>query len=96
MLRIETWTETPSTVTYALNGRVTEEHLPELGRLLSAARAEGRQVTLDLAGVVLVDRGFVRFLSAGEGARAELAHCPAYVRSWMRCEGCEGDEEKSQ
>jgi hypothetical protein len=93
MLRIETQTETPAEVTYALVGRVTEEHLPELGRLLTAARAAGRRVTLDLAGVVLVDRGVVRFLSTGEGARAELAHCPAYVRSWIRCEG---DEEKTQ
>ena len=96
MLRIETQTETKTGVTYALIGRVTEEHLPEIGRLLAAAREQERRVTLDLSGLVLVDREFVRFLSTGEGARAELAHCPAYVRSWMRCEGCEGDEEKSQ
>jgi ABC-type transporter Mla MlaB component len=93
MLRIETQTETPSDVTYVLTGRVTEEHLPDLARLLSAAREQGRRVTLDLAGVVLVDRGFIRFLSSGEGARVELAHCPAYVRSWIRCEG---REEKTQ
>jgi hypothetical protein len=89
MLRIETQAETPSDVTYVLTGRVTEEHLPDLARLLTAAREQGRHVTLDLAGVVLVDRGFIRFLSSGEGARAELAHCPAYVRSWIRCEGSE-------
>jgi hypothetical protein len=93
MLRIETQTETAAGVTYALIGRVTEEHLPELGRLLTTARHAGRRVTLDLAGVVLVDREVVRFLSTGEGARAELAHCPAYVRSWIRCEG---DEETTQ
>lgn len=93
MLRIEIQTETPATVTYALTGRITEEHLPELGRLLTAAREQGRQVTFDLAGVVLVDRELIRFLSTGEGARAELAHCPAYVRSWIRCEG---DEETIQ
>jgi ABC-type transporter Mla MlaB component len=93
MLRIETQTETAAGVTYALIGRVTEEHLPELGRLLATASDAGRQVTLDLAGVVLVDREVVRFLSIGEGARAELAHCPSYVRSWIRCEG---DEETTQ
>jgi len=93
MLRIETQTDTKAGVTYALIGRVTEEHLPELERLLTAAREQERRVTLDLSGVVLVDREFVRFLSTGEGARAELAHCPAYVRSWMRCEE---DEETNQ
>ena len=97
MLRIETQAETDSTVTYALLGRVTEEHLPELGRMLAAAREQGRRVTLDLAGVVLVDRSFIRFLTAGEGMGAELAHCPAYVRSWARCEGKDEEkEEKSQ
>ena len=93
MLRIETQTETAAGVTYALIGRVTEEYLPELGRLLATARHAGRRVTLDLAGVVLVDREVVRFLSTGEGACVELAHCPAYVRSWIRCEG---DEEATQ
>jgi hypothetical protein len=97
MLRIETQAETESRVTYALVGRVTAEHLPELARLLTAAHEQGRQVTLDLAGVVLVDRSFIRFLTAGEGMGAELAHCPAYVRSWARCEGTdEGKEEKCQ
>ena len=89
MLRIETQTETAAEVTYSLVGRVTGEDLPALERLLATAGGQGRRVTLDLAGVVLVDREFVRFLSTGEGARAELAHCPAYVRSWIRCEGRE-------
>ena len=87
MLRIETRTDTQSTVTYALAGRATREHLPELIELLAAERARGRRVTLDLEGLILADREFVRFLACGEGSRAELAHCPAYVLSWIRCEG---------
>ena len=93
MLRIETQTETAAGVTYALIGKVTEEHMPELERLLTAAIQAGRRVTFDLAGVVLVDRELIRFFSTGEGARAELAHCPSYVRSWIRCER---DEETTQ
>jgi hypothetical protein len=93
MLRIETQTDTAGEVTYALVGKVTEEHVPELERLLATARDAGRQVTFDLAGVVLVDRELIRFLSTGEGARAELSHCPSYVRSWIRCER---DEETTQ
>jgi hypothetical protein len=86
MLRIETRTETADAVTYFLEGQVTREHLDELAGLLAAARVAGRRVTLDLAGVVLVDRQTVRFLAA-EGAAAELLHCPAYVLSWLRCLG---------
>jgi hypothetical protein len=89
MLRIETRTDTTSDVTYALAGRATQEHLPELVELLAAERGRGRRVTLDLEGLVLADREFVKFLACGEGSRAELAHCPAYVLSWIRCEGKE-------
>ncbi len=87
MLRIETRTDKPTEVTYALAGRATQEHLPELTQLLAAERVRGRQVTLDLEGLVLADRDFVRFLARGEGSKVELVHCPAYVLSWIRCEG---------
>jgi hypothetical protein len=87
MLRIETQTETPTEVTYTLDGRATEEHLPELLKLLAAERDRQRRVTLDLAGVVFADRAFVRFLACGQGSGLGLLHCPAYVLSWVRCEG---------
>jgi hypothetical protein len=94
MLRIETRSETTQTITYALAGQITREHLPELRELLSAARAGGRRVTFDLAGVVLVEREFVCFLARGEAEGAELVHCPAYVLSWLRCEGEEEEERE--
>jgi hypothetical protein len=87
MFRIETRTDELSTVTYALAGKATQEHLPELIGLLAAERARGRQVTLDLEGLVLADREFVRFLARGDGSKVALTHCPAYVLSWIRCEG---------
>jgi len=93
MLRIETRTETASAITYALAGKATEEHLPELVQLLAGERARGRRVTLDLEGLILADREFVRFLACGGGTTATLVHCPAYVLSWIRCEGEE--ERKS-
>ena len=86
MLRIETRTDTTSEVTYALAGKATQEHLPELLGLLATERARGRRVTFDLEGLILADRDFVKFLARGEGSQAELVHCPAYVLSWMRCE----------
>lgn len=95
MLRIETRAETPETVTYALAGQVTLEHLPELKELVAAARAEGRRVIFDLTNVVLVDREFVHFLACGRGAGVELVNCPAYVLSWLRCEGGEQERKTS-
>jgi len=95
MFRIETRTDEPSTVTYALAGRATQEHLPELTQLLAAERARGRQVTLDLEGLVLADREFVKFLARGDGSKVTLTHCPAYVLSWIRCEGCEEERKPS-
>ncbi len=95
MLRIETRSETTEAVTYALAGQLTQEHLAELRELVTAARATGRRVTLDLAGVVLVDRELVRFFACGNAQGIELVHCPAYVLSWMRCEGEEQERKTS-
>jgi hypothetical protein len=94
MLRIETRSETTEAITYALAGQLTQEHLAELKELLIAAKAAGRRVTLDLAGVVLVDRELVRFFACGNAKGIEMVHCPAYVLSWIRCEGEEQEERK--
>ena len=79
MLRIETRSESDEAVTYALAGQLTQEHLEELRELVKAARSQGRRVTLDLAGV--------RFFACDKAKGFELVHCPAYVLSWMKCEG---------
>jgi len=95
MLRIETRSETTDAVTYALAGQLTQEHLAELRELVSGARDAGRRVILDLAGVVLVDRELVRFFACGNAKGIELVHCPAYVLSWIRCEGEEEERKTS-
>ena len=95
MLRIETRSETTDAVTYALAGQLTQEHLGELRELVSGARDAGRRVILDLAGVVLVDRELVRFFACGNAKGIELVHCPAYVLSWIRCEGEEEERKTS-
>jgi ABC-type transporter Mla MlaB component len=94
MLRIETRSETTEAVTYALAGQLTQEHLAELKELVTGAKAAGRRVTLDLAGVVLVDRELVLFFAC-KAKGIELVHCPAYVLSWIRCEGEEEERKTS-
>jgi ABC-type transporter Mla MlaB component len=95
MLRIETRSESNDAITYALAGQLTQEHRAELVALISAARQAGRRVTLDLAGVVLVDRELVRFFACDKAKDVELVHCPAYVLSWMKCEGEEEERKTS-
>ena len=89
MLKIEKTSETDTSVTFFLSGRISADHVPELNRLLRKARGAGQGVTLDLEGVGLVDRKAVEFFTKGEGARSKLLHCPVYVREWLRCEGRE-------
>jgi outer membrane protein TolC len=90
MLKIETAAETESEVVYRLTGRLDAEHVEELKSLLSTRGRQRRRVTLDLAGVLEVDREAVRFFVKGAGRAAHLLHCPAYVKEWCRVEAKRG------
>jgi anti-anti-sigma regulatory factor len=87
MLKIEKTSETASSVTFFLSGRISADHVPELNKLIRKARNAGQGVILDLEGVGLVDRKAVEFFTKGEGAKSKLLHCPVYVQEWLRCEG---------
>ena len=80
MLKIETAAQSESEVVYRLTGRLDAEHLRELKSLLSDHGRQGCRVTLDLEGVLEVDRQAVRFFVKGAGRSAHLLHCPAYVK----------------
>ena len=71
-------------VTFTLSGRINEEQLVELQKLL-AGEAEGNPapLVLDLADVRLVDREAVKFLAECEAGGVELRNCPPYVREWI-------------
>lgn len=86
MLKIEKTAETARRVTFFLSGRISDEQVRELERIVREARAAGREVTLDLEGVGIVDRGAVRFFLEGEGSRVKLLHTPVYVSEWIRTE----------
>ena len=86
MLKIEKTAETARRVTFFLSGRVSDEQVRELERIVREARGAGREVTLDLEGVGIVDRGAVKFFLEGEGALVKLLHTPVYVSEWIRTE----------
>jgi ABC-type transporter Mla MlaB component len=76
--------EDEGSVTFALSGRIEEEHLPELQKLLEVeTQAKLTAITLDLVDVRLVDREAIRFLAACEAKGIMLKNCPSYVREWI-------------
>jgi anti-anti-sigma regulatory factor len=87
VLKIEKTAETAGRVTFFLSGRISDDQVAELERIVRESRREGRQVILDLEGVGIVDRRAVRFFLDGEGSRAKLLHTPVYVAEWLRTEG---------
>ena len=86
MLKIEKTAETAARVTFFLSGRISDDQVSVLEKLVRESRKSGRQVVLDLEGVGIVDRRAVRFFLEGEGARARLLHTPVYVAEWLRTE----------
>jgi anti-anti-sigma regulatory factor len=70
-------------VVFTLCGRIEEDDLAELRRLLSGEKADQHTV-LDLKNVTIVDRNAVQFLARCEARSIQLENCPAYIREWIR------------
>jgi anti-anti-sigma regulatory factor len=69
-------------VVFSLSGRIEIDDVPELQRLLSLETV-GRDISLDLQHVTLVDRDAVRSLAQCGFDGIQLANCPAYIRDWI-------------
>ena len=71
-------------VTFSLSGRIEEEQVAELQKLLEVeAGGNSIAVVLDLADVRLVYREAVKFLADCEAGGVEVRNCPPYVREWI-------------
>ena len=70
-------------VTFTLSGRIDEEQVAELQKLLEAESGGNSKAVLDLADVRLVYREAVKFLADCEAGGVELRNCPPYVREWI-------------
>jgi anti-anti-sigma regulatory factor len=80
-------------VTFALSGRIEEEHLLELQELLKIeSEANPTAIALDLGDVKLVDREVIKFLAASETHGINLENCPSYVREWIETGRAISDE----
>ena len=69
-------------VVFTLCGRIQEDGLAELDRLLDSEKA-GQHIVLDLKNVTIVDGNAVKFLARCEASSIQLENCPAYIREWI-------------
>ncbi len=72
-----------NSITLLLNGKFSEDAIPELAQSLSQARQEHDSVVLDLSEVTLVDRYAVRYFSEQASDEVKLVNCPIYLRRWI-------------
>lgn len=70
-------------VTFLLNGKFSEEALPELDQSISQARGSHARIYLDLSEVTLVDRKAVQYFSEQAEHDVRLVNCPIYLRRWI-------------
>jgi anti-anti-sigma regulatory factor len=70
-------------VTLLLNGKFSEDSLPDLDQSISAAKGSHRKVYIDLSEVTLVDRKAVQYFSTQAGQDVKLVNCPIYLRRWI-------------
>jgi len=74
--------EASGQVTFALSGRIEEQHVSELQELLQTEK-EGIDISLDLEEVRLVDREVVKFLATCEARGIRLENSPPFIRKWI-------------
>ncbi len=70
-------------ITLLLNGKFSEDALPDLEHSISQARGEHRRVYIDLSEVTLVDRKAVQYFSSQANHDVKLVNCPIYLRRWI-------------
>jgi anti-anti-sigma regulatory factor len=100
MLRIDT-DQDPSTnasepLVLQLSGELVAETLFSFRPLVEGARAAGREVALDLDGVVRADRAGAEYLARLSEAGVRLRRCPLSLRGWLRIAGLTVKDEEEK
>jgi ABC-type transporter Mla MlaB component len=71
-------------VTLLLNGKLSEEALPELDYSIVKAREAHRRIYIDLSEVTLVDRKAMQYISEQAAQDVRVVNCPVYLRRWIQ------------
>ena len=85
-LRIERDSD-EQTTTLRLIGRMQRDHIEELKAQIKAG---GKNVTLDLNDVSLVDLDVIRFLATCQTEGISLVHCSRFICNWIAKERLQG------
>ena len=72
-----------NSITLLLNGRFSEDALPELEQSIAEARGARKCVVIDLSEVTLVDRKTVQYFSEQAVSDVKLINCPVYLLRWI-------------
>ena len=72
------------TVKLLLNGKFSEDAIPELEQSIADARGAHQRIFIDLSEVTLVDRKAVQYISNQASSDIKLVNCPIYLRRWIR------------
>ena len=70
-------------ITFLLDGKFSEDAIPELEHSISEARGSHARIYLDLSEVTLVDRKTVEYFSEQAEHNVRLVNCPVYLRRWI-------------
>jgi ABC-type transporter Mla MlaB component len=70
-------------ITLMLNGKFSEDSIPDLAQSLQSAKQQHESVVLDLSEVTLVDRQAVRYFSEQASEEVKLVNCPIYLKRWI-------------
>lgn len=79
-------------ITLLLNGRFSEDALPELDQSISEARGAHQRIYIDLSEVTLIDRKAVQYFAELAGQDLKLVNCPIYLRRWITQVGDEAEK----
>ena len=79
-------------ITLLLNGKFSEDALPELDQSISEARGAHQRIYIDLSEVTLVDRKAVQYFAEQAGQDLKLVNCPIYLRRWITQVGDETEK----
>ena len=83
LLRIEVVNESAESVTLAVIGHFTRQHLDELDSVLTSFRAGKSNVLLDLRSLCLMDRDAAGFLHRWQARGVQMINCPPFVQRWV-------------
>jgi ABC-type transporter Mla MlaB component len=84
MLRISVVDSNGNAVTLLLEGKVIGDAVDEVNSSCNQALAEGRRLTLDLAGVSFIDRKGIALFHRLAARHVSVVHCSGFVAEQLK------------